>query len=86
LAGHLDEARKILEQLQEVSKQRYVTPYIIGRIYAALKDKDEAFRWLETAYKECASWMIFLRTDPHFDVLRPDPRFQDLLRRMNFPP
>jgi TolB-like protein/Flp pilus assembly protein TadD len=84
LAGYWDEARKILEQLQEVSKQRYVTPYIIGRIYAALGEKDEALRWLETAYQERAAWMIFLKTDPRFDDLCPDPRFQDLMRRMNF--
>lgn len=86
LAGNRDEAQKILEQLQELSKQRYVTPYIIGRIYAALNEKDEAFRWLETAYQERASWMIFLKTDPHLDDLRSEPRFQDLMRRMNFPP
>jgi len=85
LAGHWDEAQKILEQLQELSKQCYVTPYIIGRIYAALGEKDEAFRWLETAYQERASWMIFLKTDPHLDDLRSDLRFQDLIRRMNFP-
>jgi TolB-like protein/Tfp pilus assembly protein PilF len=84
-AGCRDEAEKILQQLQEVSKQRYVTPYILSRIYAALGEKDEAFRWLETAYQERASWMLFLKTDSHFDTLRPDPRFQDLLRRMNFP-
>jgi len=84
-AGYRDEAEKILQQLREVSKQRYVTPYIIGRIYAALGEKDEAFCWLETAYQERASWMLFLKTDSHFDALHPDPRFQDLLRRMNFP-
>ena len=85
LAGYRDEARKILEQLQEVSLKQYITPYIIGRIYNAVGEQDEAFRLLETAYQERATWMIFLKTDPGFDNLRPDPRFQDLLRRMNFP-
>ena len=84
-AGYRDEAQKILEQLIELSKQQYVTPYLVGRIYYALGEKDEALRWLETAYQERASWMTMLKTDPHLDNLRPDPRFQDLLHRINFP-
>jgi TolB-like protein/Tfp pilus assembly protein PilF len=84
-AGCRDEAQKVLAQLLDVSKQQYVTPYLVGRIYNTLGQKDEALRWLETAYQERASWMLFLKTDPRFDNLRPDPGFQDLLRRMNFP-
>ena len=86
MAGHLGEAKKILKQLQEVSKQRYVPSYVVARIYAAMGDKDEALRWLETAYKERAAWMVVLKVDPRFDYMRSDPPFQDLLRRMNFPP
>jgi len=41
---------------------------------------------LEIAYRQHAEWMLLLRVDRRFDKLRPDPRFQDLLRRMNFPP
>ncbi len=85
-AGLRDEAHKILQQLDKLSKQqRYVTPYGIARIYTALAQKDEAFRWLETAYEQRACWMLLLKVDPVFDDLRSDPRFQDLLRRMNFP-
>jgi len=84
-AGYREDAQKILEQLKELSKQRYVSPYVVGRIYAALNEKDEAFRWLETAYQSRAAWMPFLKVDPRLDGLRSDPRFQDLLRRMNFP-
>jgi len=84
-AGYRDEAHKILEELQEVSKQRYVTPYAVGRIYAALGMKDEAFQWLETAYRERAALVACLKADPRLDNLRADPRFKDLLRRMNFP-
>jgi len=85
-AGYRSEALKILEQLQELSKQQYVSPYGVGRIYAALGQTEEAFRWLETAYEQRGDWMVFLNVDPVFDDLRSDPRFQDLLRRMNFPP
>ena len=84
-AGHRDEVQKILEQLRELSKRRYVMPYGLARIYAALDEKEQAFHWLETAYQERASWMIFLKTDPHLDGLRSDARFRDLLCRMNFP-
>lgn len=85
-AGHRDEAQGILKQLDELSKHRYVTPYFVGRIYAALGKKDEALHWLETAYLQRAEWMVVLKVDPRLDDdLRAHPRFQDLLRRMNFP-
>jgi TolB-like protein/Tfp pilus assembly protein PilF len=84
-AGCEDEAQKILEQLKERSKHPYVTPFVVARIYAALGKKEEALRWLETGYRARDAWMVFLKTEPQFDDLRSDPRFQDLLRRMNFP-
>ena len=84
-AGQREEAEKVLAQLQELSKQQYVTTYHMGRIYASLGKKDEAFDWWETAYRERASWLVALKTDPMLDDLRPDHRFRDLMRRMNFP-
>jgi len=84
-AGDCDKAQKILEELRELSKKQYVTPYFVGRIYAALGNKDQAFQWLENAYQRHGDWMVLLNTDPTFDDLRPEPRYQDLLRRMNFP-
>jgi TolB-like protein/Flp pilus assembly protein TadD len=85
-ARYRNEAEKILQQLQELARQRYVSPYFLGRICAALGQKDEAFRWLESAYRERADWLVLLKVEPRFDDLRSDPRFQDLMRRMNFPP
>jgi len=84
-AGNRDAAQRILEQLQDLSKQRYVTPYIVARLNLALGKKDEALGCLETAYRGRDSFMVFLKVDPLLDDLRSDPRFQDLLRRMNFP-
>jgi hypothetical protein len=55
-------------------------------VYAGLKDKDRAFAALENAYQEHSYFMIDLKDDGLFDSLRPDPRFQDLLRRMGLPP
>ena len=84
-AGMRDAAVRILEQLQDLSKQRYVTPYIVARLNLALGKNDQALSCLETGYRERDAIMVFLKVDPRLDDLRSDPRFQDLLRRMNFP-
>jgi TolB-like protein/Flp pilus assembly protein TadD len=84
--GYLQEAQKMLNELQEVAKDRYVSPYAVAHIHAALGSKEEALHCLETAYQEHAVHMMCLKTDPRLDDLRSDRRFQDLLRRMNFPP
>jgi len=84
-ANRRSEAQATLQQLSALSKQRYVPSYPIAVIYAALGQKDEAFAWLERAYDERDSWMDYLGLDPRLDGLRADPRFQDLLRRMNLP-
>jgi len=83
--GKTEEAQKILDQLRSLAKQRYVTPYIVARLKLALGRKDDALECLETGYRGRDSFMVFLKVDPLLDDLRSDPRFQDLLRRMNFP-
>ncbi len=55
-------------------------------IYAGLGEKNQAFTWLEKAYEERASRLIWLKTEPMIDSLRSDPRFGELLRRLRFPP
>ena len=84
-AGYRAEAQKILEQLKELSKKQYVTPYVVARIHLTLGEIDEAFHWLEVAYQQRAEWMVVLKVDPCLDNLRSEPRFQNLMRRMNFP-
>jgi TolB-like protein/Tfp pilus assembly protein PilF len=84
--GCRDEAQKILEQLHELAKQRYVAPYSVGVLCASLGKGEEALDWLETAYRRHDPLMVCLKTDPRVDGLRSDPRFRDLMRRMNFPP
>jgi eukaryotic-like serine/threonine-protein kinase len=80
------EAHKLLEELKEQAKQRHVTPYWIAMIYVGLGEKDEAFAWFEKAYQERTSSLLWFKTDPLLDSLRSDPRFQDLLQRIGFPP
>jgi len=84
--GRRAEAQKILQEWLRQSESKYVSPYMIGTVYASLGDKEKAFEYLEKAYQEKSSDLpYFLRADLRIDSLRSDPRFQDLLRRMNFP-
>jgi tetratricopeptide (TPR) repeat protein len=85
VAGKEPEAREVLDRLLARSKTEYVSPYEIAVIYAGLGDKDRAFEWLEKAYEERASLLVYFRMDPRIWGLRSDPRHQELLRRMNFP-
>lgn len=84
-AGYQDEAHGILNQLQEHSKQQYVTPYVLARIYAALGQKEDSLQWLETSYQTRAAWTALVKIDPQLDGLRSDARFQGLMRRLKFP-
>jgi len=84
--GKRAEAEKILSELQQQSKVTYVSPYMIAVIYSGLGQKDKAFQFLEKAYQERSPDIAyFLKADLRLDTLRPDPRFQDLLRRVDFP-
>jgi tetratricopeptide (TPR) repeat protein len=85
-AGKRREALKILGELKELSKRRYVSASFVASIYVALGEKDQALEWLEKGYRDRDAAMVGLNWVPTFDPLRSDPRFQDLLRRMNFPP
>lgn len=67
------------------SKRTYVAAIGPATSYALAGDKDRALEWLEKAYEERSSQMVFLQAHPWWDSLRSDPRFQDLLRRMKFP-
>lgn len=83
LAGETEKAQRELQSLLELAKQKYLSSYHLAAIYVGLKDKDRAFELLETAFRDRADWMAFLKVDPRFDTLHSDPRFADLLRRMN---
>jgi TolB-like protein len=83
--GRQIEARKILDQLLQERRRRYVSAQIIAAIYVGLDDKEEAFRWLELAATEHSGllqWIAFL---PEFRPLHPDSRFPNLLRRIGVP-
>jgi tetratricopeptide (TPR) repeat protein len=84
LAGRQDEARLVLAEL-EADPTTWDT-WFIAQIYAVLGGKDEAFRWLEAAYEHPRHpYLPWIRHPPAFKPLHDDPRFGDLLRRMNLP-
>jgi serine/threonine-protein kinase len=83
LSGDTNKAQAELADLIQLSNQKYISAYHIAAIYVALNDKDHAFEWLDKALQNKADWLVFLKVDPRFDSLRSDPRFTDLLRKMN---
>ena len=82
LAGRRGDALRILKELTALSHQRYVSPKSIADVYEGLGDRDKAFEWFERCYQEHANAMIWLDVASEYDVLRSDPRFQDLRRRV----
>jgi TolB-like protein/DNA-binding winged helix-turn-helix (wHTH) protein/Tfp pilus assembly protein PilF len=86
VAGQREEARQALNQLFSLSKQKYVTPYGVALVYAGLGEKEQAFEWLNKAYDERSHWLVWLKLDPRWDNLRPDPRFAKLVRRIGLTP
>ena len=81
-AGMRTEALRILDQLHELRGHKYVMPYWVALIHTGLKDRDEAFRWLDAALEERSAFLAYVTGDPRVDYLRSDPRFQNLLDRM----
>jgi TolB-like protein/DNA-binding winged helix-turn-helix (wHTH) protein/Tfp pilus assembly protein PilF len=87
VTGKGAEAQKVLDKLNGLSKQQYVSPVWRAKIYAGLEEKDKAFEWLEKAYEDRSIVSVgYIKTNPIFDPLRSDPRFVDLLCRTNLQP
>jgi TolB-like protein/DNA-binding winged helix-turn-helix (wHTH) protein/Flp pilus assembly protein TadD len=84
LTGNKVEALKIVEQLQ--AKPFSYTPIHVAQIYAGLKNKDEAFAWLNKAYEQRCPFLWRIKVTPQFDELRSDRRYAEIFRRMNLAP
>jgi len=84
--GRSAEARQVIQQLEELSARAYVTPYCLAWIHTALGETGQALDCLEKAYAERSEWMVWVKVDFPLDPLRSHLRFQDLLRRLAFPP
>jgi eukaryotic-like serine/threonine-protein kinase len=82
LAGKQAQARNVIAQLKALSRERYVPPSFAAVVYSALGERDQAFLSLERGYDEHSGALIWIKSEPAFDGLRDDPRFQNLLRRL----
>jgi len=85
MTGKEAEARKVLGDLEELSKRKYVSPYFIAVVYAGLGDREQTFNWLEQAFAERHPSMTNLAREPYFDRVRADRRFTNLRRRVGLP-
>jgi tetratricopeptide (TPR) repeat protein len=85
VSGKRDEALKILAEQKRLAKQRYIASYNFAIIYTGLGDKDRAFEYLNKSFDE-GSPLVQVPSRPMFDSLRSDPRYTELLRRINRTP
>jgi TolB-like protein/DNA-binding winged helix-turn-helix (wHTH) protein/Tfp pilus assembly protein PilF len=85
LSGHKVEARRILSFWKGRMQEESVEPLFLAGVHAALGEHDEAFAMLDQEIRERKILMPLINVEPWLDPLRPDPRFQELLRRLNLP-
>jgi serine/threonine protein kinase/tetratricopeptide (TPR) repeat protein len=83
MTGKTANAREILRQLEELSQERYVSPYHMAYLYTGLGEADRAMDFLERAYEERAGYVHGIKGSFLFTTLHSHPRFQALLRKMN---
>ena len=84
-AGRQPEALAIAQQLERRRTTEYVPALMIANVYVGTGDWDSAIRWMDVAFNEREPQLAQISSFPIYDPIRSDPRFQDLLRRMNFP-
>ena len=84
-AGKRDEARKILDQLDELAARRYISPFEPALINFNLGRRDEGFELLAKAFADRCFEVITIHIDPRFDGVRNDPRYEELFQKLNLP-
>lgn len=82
LSGRRSEAIEALDQLEAIARSRYVSPYFFALAHIGLGDNDRALTWLEKVYKDRFWVLAFVRTEPTFDPLRRDERFEQFARKV----
>jgi tetratricopeptide (TPR) repeat protein len=80
--GYSGAMRIAAETLVALSEETHISPWFISFVYSFAEEKEQALKWLERAYEMKDPTMPYLIT-PGFDIIRDDPRFQNLLRKMN---
>ena len=84
-SGKRDEAMRLLVELKQESIRGYVQSYDFALIYIGLGDKEEALNWLEKQMSDRSETANTYAVAPELDVLRSEPRFKEMLKRMNLP-
>ena len=82
VAGRKDDAIRMIGDLKKRSSRAYTPTALIASVYGALGDRDTAFEFLEQAFRERDSLLVYLKVEPSFDPLRTDPRFAKLITRI----
>jgi len=82
-AGRTSEARKLLRELHDLSRTRYVAPSSFAQVHFGLGSNDVGFEFLKKAAEDRDGTIIHIAVDPFYDFIRPDPRYSGLLRKMN---
>jgi adenylate cyclase len=85
-SGDKVRAEKVLTELLEARQRHYVCSYEIAVVCLGLGEKNRAEEFLQRAYEEHSDCMIWPKGDPRLDILRSDPLFQNLLKRINLLP
>jgi len=84
-AGKPRQAHKILDELQQQSKRRYVSPFELASIYFALNQLDQGFQWLTKAFHDRCFELVAIKVDPKFDSVASDPRLSSLFNQLGLP-
>ena len=85
VSGKTRKAHELLDELKDLGKSHYVSPYDMAIIYLGLGKKDQTLAWLEKAYEEREGSLVYLNVEQTFDPIRSEPRFKDLLYRIGLP-
>ncbi|MGI9179239.1 MAG: BTAD domain-containing putative transcriptional regulator [Longimicrobiaceae bacterium] len=84
LSGRRNEAVSLLEQLENRGQKGYVPPFEVAKVYVALGERGKGIEWLEKAYEQRSHSMVFLKVDPQLAVLRLDPHFAQLVKKVGW--
>jgi TolB-like protein/Flp pilus assembly protein TadD len=85
VGGKKQQTEEVLAKLKDIGEHGYVSAFDMSIIYTGAGDREKALQWLQKAFDERSSFLIYSRWEPRLDPLRGDPRFQDLLRRIGLP-
>jgi tetratricopeptide (TPR) repeat protein len=83
MGGQINEAKKLLSELQDISLREYIPPSSIALLYVGLGEIKSALEWYEKAIDEREGMILGMHSYPTIDPIRCYPRYKDLLRKMN---